>query len=189
MKKATTSHKTVAIRSPTIKKPRGRPFERGNAIGKGRPKGSLNKMTFLVRELLSKDAEAVTRKIVALAKKGDPVALRLVMERLCPARPGAPVEFSLPTVRSVDDMAPAYDALLQAIANGQVTPAEANQVTSVLQAASKFVAFQFGPTWHDPKALIERMREMQMEQGRDQERSEQLSSEARPEFSPRDFDD
>ena len=45
----------------------------------GRPKGSLNKSTLATQALLDGEAEALTRKVVELAKEGNPVALRLCL--------------------------------------------------------------------------------------------------------------
>jgi hypothetical protein len=60
----------------------------------GRPKGSLNKSTLATQALLDGEAEVLTRKGVELAKDGNPVALRLCLERfLPPVRTG---RFTLP---------------------------------------------------------------------------------------------
>jgi hypothetical protein len=51
----------------------------------GRPKGSLNKHTQLAH-LIEDHAEALINKTVELALCGDPVALRLCIERLIPKK-------------------------------------------------------------------------------------------------------
>lgn len=50
----------------------------------GLAKGALNKATLASQTLLDGEAEALTRKAVELAKEGNPVALRLCLERLLP---------------------------------------------------------------------------------------------------------
>ena len=60
----------------------------------GRPKGALNKATLATQALLDGEAEALTRKAVELAKDGNPVALRLCLERLLP--PGRIGPLTLP---------------------------------------------------------------------------------------------
>jgi len=45
----------------------------------GRPKGALNKATLASQALLDGEAEALTRKVVELAKNGNRVALRLCL--------------------------------------------------------------------------------------------------------------
>ena len=65
----------------------------------GRPKGSLNKATLASQALLDGEAEALTRKVVELAKEGHPVALRLCLERLLPPRKDRPINFTLPKIK------------------------------------------------------------------------------------------
>jgi hypothetical protein len=67
-------------------KTRGRPFQQGNP---GRPKGAQNRTTRLIEALLEGEAEAIGRKCIERAKEGDPVALRLAMERIAPVGRGA----------------------------------------------------------------------------------------------------
>jgi hypothetical protein len=74
-------------------------FEAGNTVGKGRPKGSLNKPTVALRELFSRDAVVIGEKVLTMAKKGDPKALRVVMDRIFPARRGAPAPWNMPTIK------------------------------------------------------------------------------------------
>lgn len=63
----------------------------------GRPKGVLNKATLASQTLLDGEAEAMTRKVVELAKDGNLAALRLCLERLLP--PGRIGLFSSPCPR------------------------------------------------------------------------------------------
>ena len=65
-------------------KPGGR-FARGvSGNPHGRPLGSRNKTTEIAAALVAGDVEAVMRKALALAKDGDRVCLRLIVERLLP---------------------------------------------------------------------------------------------------------
>jgi hypothetical protein len=60
-----------------------RPFEKsrsGNPTG--RPRGCRNRSTLAAQLLLQGEAEALTRKAVELALGGDPMALRLCIDRL-----------------------------------------------------------------------------------------------------------
>jgi Family of unknown function (DUF5681) len=67
-----------------------KPGHSGNPTG--RPKGSLNKATLGSQALLDGEAEALTRKVVELAKGGHPVALRLCPDRLLPPRKDRPAK-------------------------------------------------------------------------------------------------
>ena len=116
-------------------------------MGKGRPKGSLNKINQRVKEIWSEFAEELAENTAISAKSGDEVGLRIFWERFSPPRAGAPVEFDMPSVLCPDDLAPAYDASLQ--------------VTRILEAQAKVVGFQFGPPWRpDTKTIVERLTQM-----------------------------
>jgi hypothetical protein len=56
----------------------------GNKAGK--PKGTRHKATLAAETLLEGEAEALTRKAIELALKGDIAALRLCLDRIIPAR-------------------------------------------------------------------------------------------------------
>ena len=62
---------------------RGRPFERGNKISKGRPPGSRNQRTVFA-EMMDSHGEALIKQCQVMALKGDATALRLCIERLLP---------------------------------------------------------------------------------------------------------
>ena len=98
----------------------------------GRPKGSLNKATLASQALLDGEAEALTRKVVELAKDGHPVALRLCLERPLPPRKDRPVNFTLPRIEGAEDLVKALGAILEAVAQGEITPAEGQTLTAML---------------------------------------------------------
>ena len=65
---------------------RGRPFAKGRSGNPaGRRLGSRNKATVAAQEPLANEAEALTRKAVEAALAGDPMAMRLCLERILPA--------------------------------------------------------------------------------------------------------
>ena len=74
----------------------GRPFEKGRSANPGgRRRGSRNRATLAAAVLLDGEAEALTRKAVELALAGDPVALRLCIERILPPCRERPVRLPL----------------------------------------------------------------------------------------------
>ncbi len=113
--------------------PRGRPFQPGNKAGRGRPPGSRNPATVAVQKLFEQNAEAVAQKCIQMATKGDPMALRLAMERVLPPCKNTLVHFAIPPVKSLADLPKAADAILQAAGNGEISPAEAEQLMPVLE--------------------------------------------------------
>ncbi len=66
---------------------RGRPFEKGQSGNlAGRPRGSRNRATQAMQQLLDGEARALTRKAVELALGGDTTALRMCLDRLLAPR-------------------------------------------------------------------------------------------------------
>ena len=113
------------------------PGKSGNPSG--RPAGSRNKTTLLAERLMQDDAEAIVRAVIDAAKSGDMTAARMIVERIAPVRKGAPVSFDLPPVETAGDLAAAMGALVQAMAQGEVTPDEAATIASVFEIRRKAI--------------------------------------------------
>ena len=79
----------------------------------------------------------ITRKAIELAKRGDLVALRLCLERIVPPRRDRPVNFTLPEINSVDHATRAMATITTAVANGELTPAEAVELSRVIEGYVK----------------------------------------------------
>ena len=109
-----------------------KPGESGNPAGK--PKGARNKVTLAIEALLDGEAEALTRKAIELAKSGDMTALRLCLDRLAPPRKDRHVAFELPPVACAADAVKASAALVAAVADGDLTPAEAGELGKLIEA-------------------------------------------------------
>jgi hypothetical protein len=88
------------------------------------PKGALNKTTLATQALLDGEAEALTRKALELAKTGNPMALRLCLERGLPPRKDRPINFTIPKVERAQDLPKVLGAILEAVAQGEITPGE-----------------------------------------------------------------
>jgi Family of unknown function (DUF5681) len=114
--------------------PEGRfkPGQCGNPAGR-RP-GSRNKATESAELLLEGEAEALTRKAVELALGGDPIALRLCLDRLIPPRRGRKVQLdaALP-VCDVAELGPTMAAVTTAAISGEITPGEAAELARVVE--------------------------------------------------------
>lgn len=111
------------------------PGQTGNPAG--RPKGSRHKVTLAVEALLEGEAEALTRKAVEMALDGDTVAMRLCLDRIAPVRKDRPITFTLPPIESTADLPRATGALLEAVAAGELTPAEASDISKAVDAHVK----------------------------------------------------
>lgn len=78
---------------------RFKPGESGNASG--RPKGRPNKYTKLT-ELFEMHSEALVSKVIELALSGDPVSLRLCIERLMPKITDKPTTVVMPDLSAIE---------------------------------------------------------------------------------------
>ena len=110
---------------------RGRPFKPGNA---GRPRGARNRATLAAGALLDGEAEALTRKAIELALDGNILALRLCLERIMPPRREHSVVVSLPELHSPRDAGEVSAAILNAATKGEITLAEAAELTRLVAA-------------------------------------------------------
>ena len=109
-------------------------FEKGESGNPaGRPRGSRNRTALLMENLLSYEAEAIGRKAVEMAIKGDMAAIRLCMDRLAPARKEEPIAFELPPLEKPADSVAAAATLVAAVAEGELTPSEAAQLAKVIE--------------------------------------------------------
>jgi hypothetical protein len=99
----------------------------------GKPKGTRHKATQAVLALLDGEAEALTRQAVTMALDGDGVALRLCLERIAPPRRDAPVQFDLPRMETARDAAKAAGAVLEAVADGDLTPMEGAHIMALVE--------------------------------------------------------
>jgi hypothetical protein len=59
--------------------------------------------------------------------------MRLCLERLCPPRKDRPVAFDLPPIDTLADLVKATGAIVKAVAAGDLTPAEAQEVAAVIE--------------------------------------------------------
>jgi hypothetical protein len=109
----------------------------GNPAGK--PKGARHKTTIAMQALLDGQAEAVMQKAAQLALEGDSTALRLCMERLLPARKDSPICFDLPAIRTAEDASIAMAAIIEAVAGGELTPAEGDSVAGLVELQRKVI--------------------------------------------------
>jgi hypothetical protein len=109
--------------------------ESGNP--KGRAKGSRHKATLAALELLEGDLSAITQVCIDKAKAGDLLAAKLILDKLLPNRRERSVNLKLPKVKDAQDLPKALEAVMQAVAAGDLTPGEGQGITAMLEAYRK----------------------------------------------------
>jgi Family of unknown function (DUF5681) len=118
---------------------------------KGRPKGAFRSGSGrvavgarAVAGLLDAQAEALTREALRQAFDGDPVMVRFCLGRSVGLRRGRPVALAMPTVAGSGDLAAAVAAVTAALADGDLTPAEALAVSRMLDGLPRLLAAAAG---------------------------------------------
>jgi hypothetical protein len=138
----------------TVEK-QGSRFQKGRSGNpNGRPKGSRNAATLACEALLDGQAEALTQKAIQMALAGDPVAMRICMDRIYPARKDRPVTFALPPINSPRDAADIMAAVARAVGMGDITPNEAAEFAKVVTAYT--TAYQIAEM-NEPLTCIEQI--------------------------------
>jgi hypothetical protein len=111
-------------------------FQRGNRGNPaGRPRGSRNRITRLVEELLSSEAEELTRTLISKAQAGNGTALRLAFERLDPPHKHRTVQMELP----VGGLVASHDAVIAAVASGHISPQEGIALSQLVEQRQRAV--------------------------------------------------
>ena len=111
---------------------RFRPGQSGNPAG--RPKGARHATTAAIEALLEGEAETIARKAIDAAKAGDMVAIRLVLDRICPPRKLRPIHIELPPIHDAGGVAKAQQEILRAACAGDLLLDEAQALSGLLEA-------------------------------------------------------
>ena len=90
--------------------------------------------------LLEGEAEDLTRKVIEKAKNGDMMALRICFDRLYPIQKGRSIQIQLlPPIKQANDVVQGYEAILNAVSDGSITPDEASTIANVLESKRKAI--------------------------------------------------
>jgi hypothetical protein len=118
--------------------PRGRPWakgESGNPAGK--PPGTRSYATRFAEALFDHDLELLVKTAIDRALKGDPVALKVCIDRILAPRRHERVFFALPPLATAEDAAKALAAISVAAAAGELAPTEARDLTAPIASFLK----------------------------------------------------
>src|SRR5262249_39082473 len=110
---------------------RFQPGQSGNPAG--RPRGSRNKRTILAEKLLEDRVGEVTTAAIDLAKAGDPIAVRVCMDRVAPRLRHRPLDFPLPQFVTRAAAPVAYSAIGQGLASGELDPEQAAVLMKIVR--------------------------------------------------------
>lgn len=110
------------------------PGQSGNPAGK--PKGVQHKATQAMKAMLEGEAEAITRKVIDLAKEGDLTAIKLCLDRIVPPLKSTTpaVTLNAPMPNNLTDTAKAF---VSAAAAGEIPPDIAAQLVSAVASVAR----------------------------------------------------
>jgi hypothetical protein len=110
------------------------PGQSGNPAG--RPLGARNKKTLALEAVFDADAEETVREIIERAKRGEPAAMRLCMERAVPTGRNRPLAIALPPIETPADARAAVAVVMAELADGAITLTE---VAALLRLVERLV--------------------------------------------------
>ena len=120
---------------------RGR-FRRGRSGNdKGRPKGSRNRQTVEIEQLLDSNEVDVLHKILEKARDGDHPSALLCVKHLFPPKRSRPVPFDLPKIETLADAVKASSGALQAAGSGELTLEEAEKYMGLISRHAKVLGY------------------------------------------------
>jgi hypothetical protein len=121
---------------------RGRPFEAGNTFGRGRPRGSRNKKSLLAQQLLEEHSEALMRKAMVEALKGNARLLQVLVGCILPRPKELPVKTGLLRMGTSQEMIESFDSILKKAAAGQITLQQAQGFAALIDARRQLLVTQ-----------------------------------------------
>lgn len=106
---------------------------------KGRPKGSRNKISLLVQQLIDDNAEENIGKLIELANSGNFPALKFLAERHVPPMRSHPISIDLPSIKTPSEILEAYDQIWSAVGAGEINLDEMERLRAFLDAKQKAI--------------------------------------------------
>jgi hypothetical protein len=109
----------------------------GNPQGKA--KGTKNRATLAAERLLNDDLDNICRKLIEQALTGNIQAIKLVLDRVLPAKRDRDIDVRLPKLQTVDDAANAMSLIIESVSSGSITPSEGEAMSKVVDAFVKAI--------------------------------------------------
>jgi hypothetical protein len=109
------------------------PRPRHNPAGDGRPKGAGNVRYRALERAARAESLPIVMKLIDLAKSGDILAARLILDRIWPRPKSAPITVDLPATGTPDEIRAAMHELLQRIASGAIAPDDGQAIMGAMK--------------------------------------------------------
>lgn len=96
----------------------------------------------MAQSLLENDVEAICTRLLIEAKEGNIQAIKIVMDRILPARKELPMALDLPEIKTPTDLLNAISAITSAVGSGIISPSEGEALSRIIDINLKAVALQ-----------------------------------------------
>ena len=106
---------------------------------KGKPRRAKNHATKLAEKLIDNQCEALFQKAFEMTLNGDMQALKLLIERLIPARKDRPVKLDLPKIQSAQDIINVMGLIVENVGKGELEPEQAKALATILEINRKSI--------------------------------------------------
>jgi hypothetical protein len=121
----------------------GGKFQKGKSGNpSGRKPGSRNKKTLMLEHMSDDDRVAIVSKIIRQAKRGDRPSQKMIVDRIEPPRKGRAAPFPLPAIKTAAGVVDALASVTAAMAAGQLSPAEAVEISAVIELQRRAIEMQ-----------------------------------------------
>jgi hypothetical protein len=119
--------------------PRGRPFEPGNHLGRGRPKGSRNKQSKNVQKLLEDHAPAVLSKGLELAEKGDTSMIKFFLQYALANRRELPIKVGPLPMGDAVQLSESSKTLMEKTTDGEISLGHASALADLMERRRQII--------------------------------------------------
>lgn len=106
---------------------------------KGKPKGVRHTATQISYALMEGNLEEVLATVIERAKGGDMTACKMVLDKVLPNTKDRSIALEMPLINDLKDVGNAQAEILQAVANGSITPNEGERVASIIEARRRSI--------------------------------------------------
>jgi hypothetical protein len=107
-------------------------------MGRGRPRGSRNKITEEARQILQTHSASLVRKGISLALQGDTRMLSTLITRALEPQ-AFPKKFGKLSMRTTDDLMRMSDLVTKRLGAGEITLTEAQDFASFVEQRRKVI--------------------------------------------------
>jgi hypothetical protein len=92
--------------------------------------------------MMEGETQALARKALELALKGDTAALRLCLDRIAPRRKEGFIEFPLPKITNPKEASKATGTIVRGLSEGQITQSESEALLRAVEAHVRVLDYE-----------------------------------------------